>query len=400
MPEPCPTNPGPAPDLLGALAAAAAAIARLDQALAGHPLLPALLYRARLEAVRRQAATDGQYIDPWHLAAVLEGLRLRMDHALRIIDRGMILDAARHALVLHQWLAEPDGAQNMEIQRAERVLAEASVGAPPLLTAALGFHAWLADGDGRRAPMRSALTRHWMKTGLLRAPVPLTGAAALNPETGWNRAIWVPAFLWAVADEAANALQLLLDLERAWLTARRAVAGRRRTSRASAAVDLLAAAPLLSATTLAHGLGMAIKNATALLEDFRAADIAVEVTHRSARRLYALAGLAPLRDQVAPPRRPIPGRGRGRPRLLPPDEAVPQPDPMPPTPLTPLERRQFDYSDIDVAMALADATIRQARRRLEALARLPSTSNDERSRPSELEPMAAAPVDSAPAPQD
>jgi hypothetical protein len=43
-----------------------------------------------LEAVRRQAAVDGQAIDPWHLAAVLEGLRLRMDHALRIIDRGMI----------------------------------------------------------------------------------------------------------------------------------------------------------------------------------------------------------------------------------------------------------------------------------------------------------------------
>jgi hypothetical protein len=72
--------------------------ARVDQALTGHPLLPAFLYRTRLEAVRRQAAVDGQAIDPWHLAAVLEGLRLRMDHALRIIDRGMILDAARHAL--------------------------------------------------------------------------------------------------------------------------------------------------------------------------------------------------------------------------------------------------------------------------------------------------------------
>jgi hypothetical protein len=29
--------------------------------------------------VRRQAAVDGHAIDPWHLAAVLEGLRLRMD---------------------------------------------------------------------------------------------------------------------------------------------------------------------------------------------------------------------------------------------------------------------------------------------------------------------------------
>src|SRR5690349_9888957 len=91
------------PALLDALARAAAGFGRLDQALAGHPLRPALLYRTRLEAVRRQAAVDGQAIDPWHLAAVLEGLRLRMDGALRIIDRGQIFVAARHALTLHQW---------------------------------------------------------------------------------------------------------------------------------------------------------------------------------------------------------------------------------------------------------------------------------------------------------
>jgi len=71
-----------APDpmvLASALADAAAAIARLDQALAGHPLAQAFLYRARLESVRRMAAFDGQLIDPWHLVATIEGLRLRMD---------------------------------------------------------------------------------------------------------------------------------------------------------------------------------------------------------------------------------------------------------------------------------------------------------------------------------
>src|SRR5208337_1992704 len=67
------------PALAGALERASRAIARLDQALDGHPLLPAFLYRTRLEAVRRQAAVDGQLIDPWHLAAVLEGLRLSLD---------------------------------------------------------------------------------------------------------------------------------------------------------------------------------------------------------------------------------------------------------------------------------------------------------------------------------
>src|SRR5260221_9372053 len=76
--------------LARALERAPGAIARLDQALNGHPLLPAFLYRARLDAVRRQAAVDGQLIDPWHLAAMLEGLRIRMDHSLRIVDRGLI----------------------------------------------------------------------------------------------------------------------------------------------------------------------------------------------------------------------------------------------------------------------------------------------------------------------
>ena len=83
MPDQPLQRPDPAwirvdPMLAGALERAARAIARLDQALVGHPLLPAFLYRARLEAVRRQTAVDGQLIDPWHLAAVLEGLRMRI----------------------------------------------------------------------------------------------------------------------------------------------------------------------------------------------------------------------------------------------------------------------------------------------------------------------------------
>jgi hypothetical protein len=68
-------------------------------------------------------------------------------------------------------------------------------------------------------------------------------------------------------------------------------------------------APLVSATTLAGGLGMAVKNGIALLDAFADAEIIVEVTHRSKRRLSGLAGLAPLHDEVAP-RRSEPGRGR------------------------------------------------------------------------------------------
>jgi hypothetical protein len=353
------------PALATALTRAAAAIARLDQALALHPLRPAFLHRAQLDAVRRQADADGQRIDPWHLAALLEGLRLRMDPGLRIVERGDIFAAARYALELHQWLAAPDFDQEGEVQLAEQALAAATPGTTPLLAAAQGMRAWL-DAGGARPPIRAALIRFWTRQKLLRTPVPLTAAAALGAGTPWDSDAWVTAFLTALAGEAEGGLQLLMDLERAWFAARVAVAGRRRTSRAAAAVDILATAPLVSATSLATGLGMAVNNAAALLDAFCAAGIAVEVTHRSKRRLFGLAALAPLRKHVAPPYHPEPGRGRGRPPAIPEADLVTEPPPLPP--LTPIEQRAFDYSDIEHWMAHLDQTIRQTRRMLQTLA--------------------------------
>ncbi len=358
--------PNAGSEITGTLERAAAAIARLDQALASHPLLPAFLHRARLEAVRRQAAVDGQVIDPWHLAAVLEGLRLRMDGALRIVDRGAIFDAARHALALHRWITTPDLDEEGLVQQAAAALDQPGAPGTPLLSAAWSAHAWL-DAGGGRAPLRAALIRHWRRHRLLQAPLPLTGAGALGAEVPWERQAWIPVFLNALAGEAADGLQMLAGLERAWFSARGAVAGRRRHSRVPQAVDLLAAAPLLSATSLALGLGMAVKNATVLLDGLADAGVAVEVTHRSKRRLFGLQGMAPLRDQVEPPRRPEPGRGRGRPPTWLTGKAPP---PAPPSagPLTPIERWTYDYTALDHWMAEAEQAIRRTRRTLDALA--------------------------------
>jgi hypothetical protein len=98
--------------------------------------------------------------------------------------------------------------------------------------------------------------------------VPLTGAAALRPDTPWDGGAWVSVFLIALADEAEDGLQLLVDMERIWFAARQAVSGDRSDSRAGPAIDLMAATPLVSATSLASGLGIAVKNATALLDRF------------------------------------------------------------------------------------------------------------------------------------
>ena len=367
-----------AASLAAALAEAAVAFGRLDEALAGHPLRTAFLHRARLDAVRRQADADGQRIDPWHLAAVLEGLRLRMDGALHLVDRGAILDAARHAFALHQWLTAPDFDEEGAVQRAERHLARFDETAgTPLLAAALGAQAWLGgDGlhgmtGGARPPLRAALVRHWMRHRLVRLPVPLTGAAALRTDAPWREPAWLPTFLRALADEAEDFRQLLRQLERAWFAARAAVADRRHDSHAAAAIDLLAAVPLASATSLAGALGVAVKTAIRLLDELSAAGITVEVTHRAKRRLFGLAGLGPLRDAVRPPYRPEPGRGRGRPSVRVVEEEAPEPPPLPA--LSPLERRVFDYSELDTGLAQLDQVVRRTRRALDVLAGQPGS---------------------------
>jgi hypothetical protein len=169
----------------------------------------------------------------------------------------------------------------------------------------------------------------------------------------------LPAFFGAIEHEAADALDLLTTMERAWFDACRGIAGRRKDSHDAAAVDVVAAAPMPSATTLARVLGIAVKNAIRILDMLVAANITTEVTLRAKRRLFSLQGLTPLRDVVQPPYRPEPGRGRGRPPILSLDDVAADPPSLPP--LTPIERRVFDYTFLEEAMAHLDAVVRASR---------------------------------------
>jgi hypothetical protein len=222
-----------------------------------------------------------------------------------------------------------------------------------------GLRKWIETGE-TRAAMRSAMIRFWRKRYLFRLPVPLTGAAALKSDQNWDLDEWLPAFLRAIEREAADGLDLLYTAERAWFEARHSIAGRRKDSHVTAAVDLLAAAPLLSATTLARILGIAVKNAIRILDELLAAGTAIEVTHRSKRRLFGLLGLTPLQQVVRPPYRPDPNRGPGRPRHESEEDAL-DVAPPPLAPLTPIERRSFDYTAVEEAMAHLDAVVRTSR---------------------------------------
>jgi hypothetical protein len=365
--------------LAGNLEHAAAAIARLDTVLTGHPLAAAWGWRSRLDAVRRQAAADGRLIDPWHLAAVVEGVRFRMDGAMSIIDRGAIFAAARHACALWRWFTWPDAEQTHAIEQAAATLA-ASQSPSPLLGAAKAVRVWLDQGS-ERPPLRAALARHWQGCGLMHIAAPLlTGAAAFRADAPRPVEAWTGAFLAALAEEAEAGFSLLRRLEREWFAARAAIQDRRRDSHAAAAVDIMAAAPVVSATSLAAGLGIAVKNATALLDAFVARGIAIEVTHRSKRRLFGLKHLAPLRAEARPPHG---ARGTGvlarRGRAGAAAEDMPpaaesaaggdaQPSRHQSLVPTPLERKEFEFSDLDDWMREADLVIQRSQAILDWIA--------------------------------
>ena len=100
--------------------------------------------------------------------------------------------------------------QEGEVQRAEKWL-HTEAGPVPLLSAAAGFRVWIDAGETRPA-MRAALVRFWVRSRLLRAPVPLTGAAAFSAEQEWAPGAWTVAFLHAIAGEAKS----WLDLRSTW----------------------------------------------------------------------------------------------------------------------------------------------------------------------------------------
>jgi hypothetical protein len=224
---------------------------------------------------------------------------------------------------------------------------------------------------------------YWMRRGVTALPCPLlTGARALRAEVPWARDLWVGEFLDALAEEAEDGTALMAMLERHWFAARRAVAGRRRDSRAAQAVDILAAAPLVSATSLVQALGMATKNATKLLEGFVVLGIATEVTRRSKRRLYGLKHLAPLRETAAGPRQPLIGRCLSRPSVAPVpagaafgNEGPTTTSVRPPSPpLPPRARKEFEFGELDRWLDFTDQAIRRTRRVLEEYAASPRSA--------------------------
>ena len=335
-------------DVASALTRTALAFGALDQQLRRHPLREAVLFRARLEAARQCAAVDGFLIDPWQLAASLEGLRPRI-RGQDVYERGSEVDALRYAFEQYQWLARASASQE---ERMTEALGRAAlpVGRLGVLWgSALAFREWIEAGEAR-APFRGALVRLWQKEGVFGGLYPVTGAAAFRTGISWDERRWIPAWLGALEREAAGIRDMVHTLERSWRDARAQAGDQRRNSKAALAIDIIAAHPVISATTLAARLSVSVQAACVLLERFVERRLVVDVTRRSARRLFALKDLAPLREAVSVREKTVPGRRRGRPRLGDGHHAMPSETVSSNAQYLPIPRWRPDFSELEAAL--------------------------------------------------
>ncbi|MFC7335015.1 hypothetical protein [Rhodocista pekingensis] len=338
------------PALLSSLARpleqAAAAVARLDGALIGCPLLPAWHFRVRIAAAVAQAELDGIRVDPARLGAAALGLRPEAPAALGATGPAGGRDggATAHALRLLHWSAparsdpaasaeaagtDAEGPVDDRIAAALADLDRDAGDVPTLIAAGLGLRRWIERG-GERPALWAALPRFLVQRGLLRAECPLLlGAASLRGRSAWEQPTgrWMATFLDGLRAEAGQALGLLLDLERCWRAARgTAEAHSRSHSRLPQVVDLLALAPSVNPEGVARALSggrdprrlspaepagtaplpsCSPRGAGKMLEKLEALGLVVELSGRGTHKLYALTDLAPLRLQSA---RPLTGR--------------------------------------------------------------------------------------------
>ena len=242
---------------------------------------------------------------------------------------------------------------------------------------------WLA-GQGSRPAIRAAVPLYLRDRGItIHALAAVTGGDALRAGPDDPDGFTV-RFLDAVRREAADGRDLLLTMEREWREARLRVdhrAGARSNSRLPAAVDLLAASPLLSISALAEALGCSVEGASRMLDALVQLEVAAEVTGRTgrgARRLYGLKRLLPIRAETTAVRRRARGGQRGRPKRVltapfaeladEPEAAEVTPDAEPVEPAR-LAAVSFDFDALDRLIAAADERTRGVRRLLDRIAR-------------------------------
>ena len=223
------------------------------------------------------------------------------------------------------------------------------------ILAALQLRAWL-DAGGTRAPIRVALVRYWVRRG----------------GSGWRS---------TSPDRARSQTRRATATSCSGTWSR---AGPPRGRRRPAGATRRAPARRRRARRRAVGLGHHACRRGRHVRDGRDRTPRCARPRRRGRRGDAPFGGAalraerhgPVRNVTTAPRRPIPGRGRGRPPLATGEELL-ENGPPPLSPISRFERPEIDYGALEAAIAECERVIRTTKRSLD----LPQTGT----RPAALE---------------
>ena len=286
---------------------AAAAIGRLDAALADHPLALSWRYRSRLDAAIRMADSDGVRVDPMRLAGILENLTLTPLRGASFAERAAEADAIRHALDQFEAVSTAPNA-SADAKRALGRLEESAASGSVLRGLARGVRQWTTAGLSRAA-IRAAVP--WLLASRLPTGGPLDGVSgidAFRADAPWDDSdAWEAVFLGALADEAAagrdRLSRLTILVARAQTRLAEGTRKRRADSQAPRALTILVSTPVIGPVRLAGVLGSTVRGAAKILDELVTLGAAVEVTGRRSHKLYGLADLADLRDLAPGPRR-------------------------------------------------------------------------------------------------
>jgi hypothetical protein len=309
------------------LAAASAALARLDDRLACSPeaVLEGWRARALIHEAAASARLNGDIADAEDLRLVDAGTLDRtpdpeLAQALLILQ--MIRSAARRhprqmftplrlisltrlrlnrsdtAHRLPVWLqdrfSEPDEIRTSLGRALDPQAVEQWKAAAPLLAASNIIHRWHDTLAAERigAAAGRVLASVWQAragatNGLVLMPsVGFLGhASEYRPDQGRR---WTGAFLRASLRSAEWGLRLHTDLSHVRRCLLETAGGRRATSRLPQLIDRLVAVPSLSAAQAAVALGMTDRASRTLLEELHAGGMIQEVSGRGSFRVYAV----------------------------------------------------------------------------------------------------------------
>lgn len=301
-------GPDYTPKMVAAIAAATAAIARLDTRIIVSPVAKAWGTRAAwtgyAKALQLQLAEiDEIDVFSWGCGLKLTGRPALPSH-LDLFDR------------FADWRAALDEVDPLAWRdRLPTAIGEPATAAdhPPLIRAldTVRQLARLDSGIGTWLGLPFALRDR----GLTASPLPCLagGAKAFRLKRTVNEEDWL-AVLRGLASAAQTGLERLHSLERGYRDAQRAIAAEYRPGELPALLALIQHRPLVSPQSVADRLSMSTAGASKLLSRAAAAGLLVEITQRRSWRLFLTPDMAIAFGYARPKR----GRPAKEPPPLPP----------------------------------------------------------------------------------